>query len=176
MKVKCPKLLVTTGKGKENQAIEEIINILFEYDSGAYGEKTVFDGVVLVYTSLNPKFALNVIKKKPTSVVFKVVPLEVCVETNLRNIVHEGLELARKYISKGDTFIVDCVRRGRFVESSVIVERTLGKAIAEELGGIVSFKNPKYIVRVEVIGKITGISVLKRDEILRRKGRGGTVK
>ena len=52
MKLKCPKLLITTGKGKERQAIEEVVNILFEYDSEAYGVKTVFDGVVLVYLSL----------------------------------------------------------------------------------------------------------------------------
>ena len=176
MKLKCPKLLITTGKGKERQAIEEVVNILFEYDSEAYGVKTVFDGVVLVYTSLDPKFALNVVKKKPTSVIFKVVPLEACVKTSLESIVHKGLELARKYISEGDTFIVDCIRRGRLVQSSVVVERALGKIIAEKLGGIVSFKNPKYIVRVEIVGEITGISVLKRDEILRRRGRGGTVK
>lgn len=176
MKLKCPKLLITTSKGKEKQAIEEVVNILFEHDSEAYGAKTEFDGVVLVYTSLEPKQALNIIKKKPTSVIFKVVPIEACVKTSLENIVRKALEIARNRIFKGDTFVVDCIRRGRLVQSSVIVERTLGKAIVEELGGIVSFKNPKYIVRVEVVGEITGISVLKRDEILRRRGRGGTVK
>lgn len=176
MKTKCPKLLVTTGKGKEKQAIEEIVNILFEYDNGAYGEKTVFDGVVLIYTSLEPKDAIEIIRKKPTSVIFKVIPIEMCVKTSLEEIVDKALELAKEYISKGDTFMVDCIRRGRLIQSSVIVEKTLGKEIVEKIGGIVSFRNPKYIIRIEIIGELTGISVLKRSEILRRRGRGGTVK
>jgi len=173
---KCPKLLVTTSKGKENQAIEEILNILFEYDNSVQGLKTEYDGVILVYTSLNPKEAVKIIRNKPTSVIFKVIPLETCVETSLENIVSAGLKLAVKYISKGDSFIVDCVRRGRYVPSSVSVEKALGKEIVQKLGGIVSFKKPKYIVKVEIIGKISGISVLKEGEIIRRRGRGGTVK
>ena len=166
-----PKLLVTTGKGKENQAIVEILDILFECDQEAYGIKTNFDGVVLIYTKLDPFKALSIIRKNPTSVVFKVVPLERCVKTSLNNIVNTGLELAKKRIKKNNTFIVDCIRRGRYVESSVVVERTLGARIIKELGAKVSFKNPEYIVRVEVLGEIACISVVKRGDIVRRKGR-----
>jgi len=169
--VSYPKLLVTTSKGKENQAIVEILDILFEHDQKAYGIKTSFDGVVLIFTSLSPFKALDIIRKNPTSVIFKIIPLEKCVKTSLDNIVEIGFQLAKKHIRKNDTFIVDCIRRGRFVESSVIVERTLGAKIAKELEAKVSFKNPKYIVRVEIVGDIACVSILKRGDIIRRVGR-----
>lgn len=167
---------MTTSKGKENQAIIEILDILYEFDEEAYGVKTEFDGVILIYTKLNAKEALHILRKKPTSVIFKIVPLEECVETNLENIVKTGLKLAKKYISKNDTFIVDCIRRGRYVKSSVIVEKTLGAEVIKNIRARVSFKEPKYIIKVEVIGKLTGLSVLKPQDIIRRKGRGKTVK
>jgi len=171
MEYRAPKLLITCPHGKEERAIEEVMNILLLQDINAKCELTPYPGVVLVYTKLSSRSAFLKIKNSPTSYIFRVVPLDVCVETSLENIVEASLKLARCKVHKNVRFHVDCIRRGRYVSSSVLVERTVGKEIVEKLGGIVDLKKPDYIVRIEVIGVISCISILKPDEIIVKRAK-----
>lgn len=169
--MRCPKLLITCPHGREERAIEEIMDILMVEDLNVECEKSKFPGVVLVYTSLDPLKAAKMLYEKPTSYIFRIVPVFKCVKTDIENIVNECLNLAVKYMKSKCRFYVDCIRRGRRVSSSVEVERKVGIAIAERLKCTVDFENPDYIVKVEVVDEITCISILKRCELFKKEAK-----
>lgn len=166
---KHPKLVITCPHGKEQRAIEEVMNILLPKDINAQCVQSKYPGVLLVYTKLEPKQAALILRGNPTSVIFKIVPCEVCVETSLNNIVDAAIELARKYDVTGKRFYVDCTRRGRRVESSLTVEKYVGYALTRNLNCKVDMENPDFIVKVEIVDEIACIAIMKPYELTRKK-------
>ncbi|MFZ0220615.1 MAG: THUMP domain-containing protein, partial [Candidatus Nitrosopolaris sp.] len=63
-------------------------------------------------------------------------------------------------IKKLETFRITVERRNTFLRSSEIIAK-----VASEIDNKVDLENPDWIVLVEIIGKLVGISVLRPDEI-----------
>lgn len=166
------KLVITTPAGKEDQAINEVIDILLSLDENVKVEKTKYPGVIVVYSSLNPHDLARILYTSPTSTIIRIVPCDICVKTSIKSIVKAVLNLTEKVFNSNIKFMVDCIRRGRKVESSLDVEKYVGWEIVRKYGSKVSFSKPDYIVKIEVIDEITCIALLKPDEIYRKKARG----
>jgi len=167
------KLVVTTPVSKEEQAINEIIDILLALDENIKVEKTKYPGVILVYSSLNPHELARILYTTPTSTIIRIVPCDICVKTSLENIIKAAVTLANGIFSKETKFMVDCIRRGRKVKSSVEVEQYTGWEIIKRYGSKVSLRNPDYIIKVEIVDEIACVSLLKPNEIYRKKARSG---
>jgi len=165
------KLVITTPAGKEDQAINEVIDILLPLDENIRVEKTKYPGVIVVYSSLNSHDLARVLYNSPTSTIIRIVPCDVCVETSIESIIKAVLNLTEGVFNSNTKFMVDCIRRGRRVKSSLDVEKYVGWEIVKRYGSKVSFSKPEYIVKVEIIDEITCIALLKPDEVYRKKAR-----
>ncbi len=158
-------LLVTTPVGREGDASLEL-----EWALGdAKIKRLRWKGVLLVRSKVTKEEALKSLKEFETTAIFKVIPIEKIVKSKKEIIIEEAFKLARARINEGDSFAVRCRRRGNWIRSSKEIEIELGAKIKDEINAKVDLTNPKWIVRIEVLGGKTGISVIKPDEILKKE-------
>ena len=158
----CPKLLVTVRTGKDSRGIEEIADALFIHDPNVKVVSTKFRGVLLVYTDLSSSDAFKILSTTPPSVAERIVRVDTCVKTDLESISNAVLKLVSNY--SFETFYVDCIRRGRYVESSHEVEKYIGAVIVSKLKKHVCISCADIIIKIEIVDDITLISIMKPGE------------
>ncbi len=91
----------------------------------------------------------------------RFTPLEYCVESNLEAISRTARHLLEK-IAENETFRVTVRRRQTNLENIEVV-----RAVAEEIPRSVNLDEPDKTIWIEIIGGLTGISVLnERTDIL----------
>jgi len=140
----------------------------------AFGEdskikRTRYPGVMIVHADVGMDEGLKLIEDYETTAVYRVLPLERFVKTNLDEIYDNGLELAKERIKESDSFAVRCKKRGSPGFSSKDVEKELGSRVVEATGASVNLDYPSWIVKIEVLGNRTGVSVLRPDQILTKE-------
>jgi tRNA acetyltransferase TAN1 len=160
-------LLVTTARGNEENGCSEIWYLLREMgDSEVKVDKTGVSGLIVAKTVLDPFEAIekfsSVLKQHPYEFRYalRIIPIEKVIRTNLDGIQRSVMELTEK-IRINESFRVTVEKR--FTE---IPSRTIIEAAAANIKRTVDLENPDKIVLIEVIGKITGISVIEPDKIL----------
>ncbi|MHC1598007.1 MAG: THUMP domain-containing protein [Candidatus Methanofastidiosia archaeon] len=129
-------------------------------------KKTGFPGVIFVTVDMDRESAINTIKEYETTAIYKVIPIDIMVHTDKEKIISAAMELASKHISKDDSFAVRCKRRGTNLFSSKELEGELGAAVVDKIGATVNLEYPQKTLKIEVIKRRTGISVLTPDEII----------
>ena len=155
-------LLVACPRDRERAARSELqyfIGDLLE-DSELKVSRTHISGLLTCKTSLDPfevvsrlrEFALE----NPYQFRFaiKFTPIEVCVESNIESIKEATRSLLHK-IGDDETFRVTVRRRHTEIENMDVVV-----AVASEIDREVNLDNPDKTILVEILGDITGISVL----------------
>ncbi|MEM3577871.1 MAG: THUMP domain-containing protein [Candidatus Bathyarchaeia archaeon] len=160
-------LLVTTSRGNEDECCSELWYLLGEIgDSAPVVDKTGVAGLVAVKTVLNPFEAVEKLRKilheRPYEFRYtlRVIPIEKVVRTDLGEIQRTATELSSK-IGENETFRVTVEKR--FTETST---RDIIEATAANIERKVDLNKPDKILLVEVVGGLTGISVIKPDDIL----------
>jgi tRNA acetyltransferase TAN1 len=120
--------------------------------------------MILVHTSLDPLTIIDKLKEivasEPWQVryILRVLPIQVVVPTGLDTISHAASELITK-IGK-DTFRVTVEKRHNSIGSMQII-----KAIADRINNKVDLENPDWVILVQVLGGLTGVSVLRPNQI-----------
>ena len=160
-------LLATTSRGNEEALCSEIWYLLREIgDEAVQVEKTGVTGIITVKTALNPfeiiKKLRDILKKRPWEFRYtlRVVPIERVVRTDLKEIQRATTKLASK-IREDETFRVTVEKRFTDVLSQEIIE-----AVAVNVERRVDLEKPDKIVLVEVVGRLTGISVLEPGDVM----------
>ncbi|MFQ5758273.1 MAG: THUMP domain-containing protein [Candidatus Bathyarchaeia archaeon] len=160
-------LLVTTSRGNEEDLCSEIWYLLREMgDEAVQVEKTGVTGLITVKTALSPfdviKKLRDILEKRPWEFRYtlRVVPIDKVVRTDLGEIQSAATKLASK-IREDETFRVTVEKRFTALSSQEITE-----AAAENVERRVNLENPDKIVLVEVVGRLTGISVAEPGDIL----------
>lgn len=129
-------------------------------------EMTDIHGVITASTSLNPFEVIERIREMAQSEPWKVsglmriIPIEVVVETRLEKL-YEVAERFKDKIPPDATYKVVVEKRHTQLSSREIIE-----AIASRIDRKVSLENPEWIFLVEVLGGLTGLSVLRPEQIL----------
>lgn len=167
MIVKDFNLLITTFRGSEEDACTEIWYLLGEIgDSAAKVDKTGITGLIAAKTAFNPfevveKFRV-ILKERPYEFRYtlRVIPVEKVVRTDLREIQRTLTELGSK-IKENETFRVTVEKRFSTTSTRDIIE-----IAAAEIERHVDLNNPKKIVLIEVVGGLTGVSIIKPEDIL----------
>jgi tRNA acetyltransferase TAN1 len=158
-------LLVTTPTARQFDGIWEVEWALegeiFEI------KKTKFKGVLLVKCK-NARKAAEMLRDYETSAIHRVLPFDRYINTDMNLITVEATDVAVPKIFKSDTFAVRCKKRGKANFKSQDLEREIGAKIVEATGAKVNLEDPDIKVIIQVIDKKTGISVLKREEIIRK--------
>ena len=160
-------LLVTTRRGDEDNACSEIWYLLKEIgDEAAEVDKTGVSGLIAVKSSFNPFEVIaklrEILQESPYEFRYslRIIPIEKVIRTDLNEISRTATELASK-IGKNESFRVTVEKRFTKTSSRDIIE-----AAASNIDRKVNLTNPDKILLIEVIGGLTGISIIKPDDIL----------
>jgi len=160
-------LLVTTARGNEEDACSEIWYLLGEIgDSAAKVDKTGITGLIAAKTAFDPfdiieKFRA-ILKERPYEFRYtlRVIPVEKVVRTDLHEIERAVTELGFK-ITENETFRVTVEKRFTSTTTRDIIE-----AAAANIERQVDLNNPDKIVLIEVVGGLTGLSIVRAKEII----------
>ena len=96
-------------------------------------------------------------EKGPLVACLKIVPLEQLIKTNLSQIVHNAVSLAKLKILPSNTWKINVRKRQTTLRTLQVIEK-----IAEEINwGVVNLTSPDFEIRVEIIRDLTGISVME---------------
>ena len=160
-------LLATTSRGNEDEACSELWYLLGEIgDSAPTVDKTGVAGLIAAKTAFDPfeviKKFREILQERPYEFryILRIIPIEKVVRTDLGEIQRVATELGSK-IRKNETFRVTVEKR--FTETST---KDIIEAAAANIEREVNLNNPDKILLVEVVGGLTGLSVIKPDEIL----------
>jgi tRNA acetyltransferase TAN1 len=161
-------LLATTSRGSERQMCTEMLYLLKEElgDASATACKTGVRGLVVAKTTLDPcevveKFRA-ILQERPYEFRYalRIIPIEKVVRTDLDEIGRVAIELAAK-IGENETFRVTVEKRFTSVHSRDFIE-----AAAKGIQRKADLENPDKILLIEVIGGLTGMSLIKPSDIL----------
>jgi tRNA acetyltransferase TAN1 len=160
-------LLITTARGNEGESSAEIWYLLGEIgDTAAKVEKTGVSGVIVARTAFDPLEVIEklrgLLKERPYEFrySFRIIPIEKVVRTDPAEIERVVTELATK-IKENETFRVTVEKRHTQTPTRDLIE-----AAATNIERKVDLNNPNKIVLIEVVGGLTGISVIKPTDML----------
>lgn len=160
-------LLATTSRGNEGYASSEMHYLLKEIgDSVPTVYRTSVSGLVAVKTAFNPIEAVEklrtILHEHPYKFRYtlRIIPIERVLTTNLSEIERIAEELS-SMIDENETFRITVEKRFTDVHSKEIIE-----AAAAKIERKVDLKEPDKILLIEVVGRQTGMSVIKPNNIL----------
>ena len=161
-------LIGSTFKYGEEDAEEELLDLLELFgDYQPESQITDINGVVVAYTNLEAFQIIDsvrqLVKNEPWRVryVLRLIPIESVVDTKLEDMAKTVRNLTPKMHIQ-DTFRITVERRHTLMRPEDIIV-----TLASQIDNKVDLKNPNWIVLVEIIGALTGISILKPDQIFR---------
>jgi tRNA acetyltransferase TAN1 len=161
-------LLATTSRGNERAMINEILFMLKEElgDIEAQAAKTKIRGLIVAKTTLDPctvieKFRV-IIKERPYEFRYalRILPIEKVVPTDLEEIKKATAELAKK-IGDNETFRVTIEKRFTTLHTKDLIEAAVG-----EIKNKANLESPDKIMLIEILGGLTGLSLLKPNDML----------
>ena len=161
-------LLATTSRGNERPMCNELLFLLKEAlgDAEAETSKTKIRGLIVAKTTLDPVVVIEkfrvILNERPYEFRYalRIVPIERVVPTDLEEIKRVTHELAAR-ISEQETFRVTVEKRFTALHSKDIIE-----AAASDINRKADLEKPDRILVIEVLGALTGISLLKPSDIL----------
>jgi tRNA(Ser,Leu) C12 N-acetylase TAN1 len=158
-------LLITVVYGKEEKARLEVLDCIFHQDPSATCSIEAWGGLLFLETKIPASEATARIVACNTGLVFKIIPVDSVVESDLTRISSEALRLVPLDAQR---VAVDCVRRGRVISSSHHVEEVVG-GLLKERGTSIDLENPDLVVRIDIIGSRSTISVRPPSGFITKK-------
>jgi tRNA acetyltransferase TAN1 len=160
-------LIITCARHLETETEDELRDILKEYgDSDAKISITNMSGILTAKTNLNP---VEVVEKmrgmlldEPWSIRYclRVIPIQRIIETKIEEI-EKIISEDSKQILDGETYRISIEKRNSHISSQEIISK-----IANKIKNKVSLEFPDKIILIEILGNKTGISILKKSDIL----------
>jgi len=160
-------LIITCARHLEPETEKELSDILEEFgDSDAKVSITEMSGILTAETKLEPIEVVRKIKEmlldEPWSIRYclRIIPIQKVVETKLEEI-EKTVTYISEQISDGETYRISIEKRNSDLSSQEIISK-----IANKIKNKVSLEFPDKIVLIEILGNKTGISVLKKVDVL----------
>jgi tRNA acetyltransferase TAN1 len=164
-------LLVSCGWGEFQSAKEEIFEVLREMgDERPKIRSTLAKGIIGVRTSLDPREVVRkvrgIFEEDPMFLQFSIkwIPIDVWTDSSLDSM-REVVKELRERIQPGEKWRMTVEKRRYALHHKIEIIEDLAELIDEE----VDLENPDKILRIEILGKNAGISVLTPREIFSRK-------
>ena len=160
-------LIVTCARNLEGEAEEEIMDILDELgDPDVKISVSNMSGIITIQTKLDPIEVVRKMKEilldEPWSIRYclRVIPIQKIVETNLEKI-EECISSISDKIEDNDSYRILIEKRNSDISSKEIITN-----IANQIKNKVSLDFPDKIILIEILGIVTGISLIKKSDIL----------
>jgi len=162
-------LLVSTSRFNEVNAKAEIwFTLLMCGDKYPIISGIKYPGLITAATNIDIKEVILKIKKileKDSNFfqfILKIIPIDYVCETKLSIIKQFVEKYYPLYLTKGDSFKIELKRR----KSEIIERDTIIESVANLIDNKVDLDNPDKIIRIELLGNISGISFLNPDDII----------
>lgn len=159
--------MVTCARHFEGETRAEISSILEEIgDSDPQITITEMSGILTVKTRIDPKDIVKKIHEKiedePWAMRYtlRVIPIFATVNTDAESITKAVMEQINK-LKAEDTYRITVEKRHSDISSGEIITQ-----IANQIKNKVSLEKYDWIILVQVLGKISGVSILKDEDIL----------
>ena len=160
-------LIVTCSRHLEGDTEDELIDILDELgDSDVKIAVSNMSGIITVETKLDPVEVVRKMKEmlldEPWSIRYclRVIPVQKVVETNIDEI-EKMISSIKNQIEEKESYRILIEKRNSEISSKEIITK-----IANGIKNKVSLDHPDKIILIEILGIITGISILKNSDIL----------
>ena len=160
-------LIVTCARHFESETEEELRDVLEEFgDADIKVSITNMSGILTAKTKLDPVAVVRKIKEmildQPWSIRYclRVIPIQEVIETEIEEIEKSTVKLAGQILD-GETYRISVEKRSSNVSSQEIITKIAGK-----IKNKVSLEFPDKILLIEILGNKTGISVLKKEDVL----------
>ncbi|MCK5627838.1 THUMP domain-containing protein [Candidatus Bathyarchaeota archaeon] len=160
-------IIATCSRGTENKMCSELRYLLNELGAPSpLVGKTGISGLIVAKTLLDPFKAINkfrvLFRERPYEFRYtqRIIPIEKTVPTDLEEIIFSAKELSSR-IEEDESFRITVEKRFTSIHSSDVIE-----GIAAEIQKKVDLENPDKILLIEIIGELTGIALIKPNEIL----------
>jgi len=160
-------LLVSCYWDNYGKAKGEITNLLERLgDKNPQVRRTIARGIIGVKTCLDSREVVQCLREifnqDPLAIqhTFKWVPIDLWTLSDMDSI-KEGVKQLKNKIQKGEKWRMTIEKR-RYTQHHKI---DIIREIAEDISKKVDLENPDKILRIDIIGKYAGISLLKPKEI-----------
>ena len=160
-------LIITCARHLEGDAEEEIIDILDELgDSDVKISVSSMSGIITVQTKLDPIEVVRKMKEtlldEPWSIRYclRVIPVQKVVETNIEEI-EKTISSMSDQMEEKESYRILIEKRNSDISSKEIITK-----IANGIKNKVSLDFPDKIILIEILGGMTGISILKETDML----------
>jgi len=160
-------LIITCARHLEPETKEEISRFLGDFGdlepkiiitsmSGILTAETKLDSVDIV------RKIRKIIEEEPWSVRYclRIIPIQKLSKTAIDEIENSVDELINQ-IKQGESYRISIEKRNSNISSQELITK-----IANKIKNKVSLENPDKTIQIEVLGGITGVSILKKGEIL----------
>ena len=160
-------LIVTCARHLEGETEDELIDILHELgDSDIKIVVSSMSGIITVQTKLDPIEVVKKIKEmvldEPWSIRYclRIIPIQKIVETNIDEI-EKMISSMSEQIEEKESYRILIEKRNSDISSKEIITK-----IANGIKNKVSLDFPDKVILIEILGIVTGISIIKKSDIL----------
>jgi len=160
-------MIITCARHLEPETEEELCGILEEFgDSDVKVTITEMSGILTAETKLDPVEVVRKIKEmvldEPWSVRYclRIIPIQKVIETKIEEIEKTVSEMSEEII-EGETYRILIEKRNSNLSSQEII-----KKVATKIKNKVSLEFPDKVVLIEILGNKTGVSILKKSDVL----------
>ena len=160
-------LIITCARHLEPETRDELKDILEEFgDSDAKISITEMSGILTAETKLEPIEVVRKIKEilldEPWSIRYclRIIPIQKLIESKIEEIEKTVTDISEQ-ISEGETYRISIEKRNSNLSSQEIISK-----IANKIKNKVSLEFPDKVVLIEILGSKTGISILKKSDVL----------
>ena len=160
-------LIVTCARHLEGETEDELIDILDELgDSDVKIVVSSMSGIIPVQTKLDPIEVVKKIKEmvldEPWSIRYclRIIPIQKIVETKIDEI-EKMISSMSEQIEEKESYRILIEKRNSDISSKEIITK-----IANRIKNKVSLDFPDKVILIEILGIVTGISIIKKSDIL----------
>ncbi|MBT3329565.1 MAG: RNA methyltransferase [Nitrosopumilus sp.] len=160
-------LIITCARHLEPETRDELNDILEDFgDSDAQISITSMSGILTAETKLDPIEIVRKIKEmvldEPWSIRYclRIIPIQKIIESKMEEI-EEAISSMSQEILDGETYRISIEKRNSDLSSKEIITK-----IADKIKNKVSLEFADKIILIEVLGNKTGISILKKSDVL----------
>jgi tRNA acetyltransferase TAN1 len=160
-------LIATTERLTTSQACSELwMHLRAAGDPEPAVDRSPIRGVITARTSMEPTEAIHRLREQLREAqdrfktLYRVMPIQRLTDSVILDIAETAKELAH-VIGEDESFRVTLEKRRSNLRSREIIE-----AVAEGIDRRVDLEGPDWVVLVEMMGRHTGVSVVRPDEVL----------
>ena len=160
-------LIITCARHLESETRQELIGILEKLgDLESMVTITNMSGILTAETKLEPIDVVKKIKEmlldEPWCIRYclRIIPIQKITETKIKSI-EDGISDLIQLISNDESYRISIKKRNSSISSQELIS-----TIAKKIKNKVSLEFPDKIILIEVLGNETGISIVKKEDIL----------